>query len=71
MLLIFELGVCPHDCPEIVIVDFLFVGHQEVPPSLFASFALHVVLIDRRSRVEVGEIALQMFVDFVVVFGQP
>lgn len=70
VLLILELRTGSQNSSEVIIVNLLVVGHHELPPPLLAGLALHLALIDRRGRVEVRKILLQVLVDIVIVFGQ-
>ena len=66
LLFVLALSIRSQHRAEVVIVDLLLVCHQELPPPLLASLALHLVLVNLRCRVELGEIGLQMCIDLIV-----
>lgn len=70
VLLVLGLGVVADHGAEIVVVNLLLVGHQELAPPILALLALHLVLVDSGGRVELGEVGLEVLVDFVVDLGQ-
>jgi hypothetical protein len=70
ILSIFPLGVGSHYCAKVVIVNLLLIHHDEFPPSFLASFALHLVFVDCGSRIEFGEVFLQMLIYVVIHLGE-
>lgn len=70
ILPILRLGVHSQHSTEVIIIDLLLIRHHELAPSLFAGFALHLVLVDGLGDVELGEVGLEMLVDLIVNFCQ-
>lgn len=70
VLLIIHLGAISNHGAKVVVVHLLLIRHQELAPSLLAGLALHRVLVDGGTGVELGEVGLEMLVDFVVDLGQ-
>jgi hypothetical protein len=70
VLAVLELGVCSDDCAVVVVVNFLLVCHDELAPSLLSVFALHLFLVYCGLGVEIGEVLLEMFVDFIIELSE-
>lgn len=71
VLVILVLGVRPDNRAKVEVVNRLLILHHPVAPLLLAGLALHLVLVDCRRRVEIGELFLEVCVDLVVHLGQP
>ena len=70
MLCVLLLGARAQHGAEAVVVDLVLVGHHEVTPPLLSLGALHLGLVYRLGRVELGEVLEKVFVDVVVHLGQ-
>jgi hypothetical protein len=70
VLAVLELGVCSDDCAVVVVVHLLLVCHDELAPSLLSILALHLLLVYGCLGVEIGEVLFEVFVDFIVEFGE-
>jgi hypothetical protein len=70
VLTILKLGVGPNNGAVVEVVHLLIVGHDELAPSLFARFTLHLLLVNCGFRVEVGELLLEVFVDLIIELGE-
>lgn len=55
---------------EVEVVNLLLVLVDEVSPALLACLALHLVLVNGGLGVVVGELLLEVLVDFVVDLGE-
>lgn len=55
---------------KVEVVNLLLVLVDEVSPALLACLTLHLILIDRGLGVVVGELLLEVLVDFVVDLGE-
>lgn len=63
---ILKLGVRPQHRSKVELSNLLVILHHKVPPPLLALLALHLILINRLGRVELGERLLEVLVDLVV-----
>jgi len=61
------MAVAKHSA-KVVILNRILVFHDELSPSLFAGFTLHLIFDYGGGGVEVWELLHKMFVDIVVVF---
>lgn len=57
-------------CAKVVVIDLVLVLVDKVSPAVLSCLALHLVLIDGRLGVVVGELLLEVLVDLVVDLGQ-
>jgi hypothetical protein len=55
---------------EVEVLDLLLVLVDEVAPLLLSGLALHLILVYGGRGIEVGELLLEVLVDFVVELGQ-
>lgn len=70
ILVILGIGTSANDGAKVEIVYLLVELVDPVAPLLFANLALHVVLVDGRSEIEIGEFGLEGIVDLVVHLGE-
>lgn len=71
ILLIFDVGAGPEHSSEVEVVDLAIVLVDPVSPFLLARLALHAILVDGLSRVEVREFLHKALIDLVVHLCQP
>ena len=69
-LAVLHVGTGAHHGTKVVVVDALLVGHHELAPSLLASLALHLVLINGLGGVELRKILLEVREDVLVELCQ-
>lgn len=70
VLLVIRLGIVSHHGAKVEVVHRLLVLHHEGAPPLLAGLALHLILVDCGSGVELGKGLLEVLVDFVVDLGE-
>jgi hypothetical protein len=70
VLAVLKGRVGTQQCAEVVVVDLVLVLVDKVSPAVLACLALHLVLVDGRLGIVVGEFLLEVLVDFVVDLGQ-
>ena len=70
LLGIFKFWIRSQHSPEIVVVDLFLILHHELPPSFFAFFTLHLVLIYGLLRIELWEALMKVFVNLIVHLGK-
>jgi hypothetical protein len=70
VLAVFELWIRSNDGAVVVVVHPLLVRVDELPPSLLSFLALHLILVYCGFGVKLGEVFLEVLVDFIVEFGE-
>ena len=70
MLSELKLRIAPQYCPEIEVRDLLLVLGHEVPPLLLSSLALHAILIQCLTNINLWELLLEVFIYLIVVLGE-
>lgn len=69
-LAILGRSTCAQHSAKVVVIYFVLVHIDKVPPLLLASLALHLILINRTLEVEVGELLVEVLEDLIVELGQ-
>lgn len=69
-MVVLGLGACAEHGAEVVVLDLVLVLADELAPPLLALLALHLILVQCGGGVELGEVLLKVFVDFIVDLRQ-